>query len=57
MPKIDIEKFKSDPAFAQDREFLDNYFTDFLMRKEEENKRKLPPESESIFDRIFGSTK
>lgn len=55
MPKVDIEKFLSDPAHERDRDFLDAYITNFLERKAEESKEKKTKESASIFDTLFGS--
>jgi hypothetical protein len=56
--KMDLEKFMTDPAFKDEREFFEGFFTKLLEKKEAEAKRrkaeddaKNPP---TIFDRLFG---
>lgn len=53
----DIKKFLSDPAYKDDREFMDAYFTDFLERQQaaaEERRKKNDQDNANIFDKIFG---
>lgn len=56
-PKIDLEKFKTDPAYEGERSFLDAYFEDFLVRKQAKLDEDKKNESPSIFDSLFGAKK
>ncbi len=58
MPKPDLQKFLNDPAFTEDRNFLEGVITATLekkaaeaKKKKEEDERANPP---SIFDQLFG---
>lgn len=53
----DLQKFLTDPAFAEDRAFLDGYLESFLERKAREAREKSEQERKknaNIFDELFG---
>jgi hypothetical protein len=58
MPKPDLQKFLTDPAFSEDRNFLEGVITATLEKKAEEARKKKEAEDAanppSIFDRLFG---
>lgn len=51
--EFDIEKFNNDPAFEKDRNQFDLMFAGALARAALKAKKD-EPESESIFDALFG---
>jgi hypothetical protein len=53
---FDIEKFNSDPSYETERNTFDAMFESSFKRFTEKHK-KVEPESENIFDVIFGSKK
>jgi hypothetical protein len=58
MPKPDLDKFWTDPAFAEDKKFLTGAMEKFLTEKAEEARKKKEAEElanpPSIFDQLFG---
>ena len=55
---FDIEKFNSDPSFETERSQFDAMFEGSFKRFMEKEKAKNPqPETENIFDILFGGKK
>lgn len=57
--KIDLQKFLSDPAYQNDREFMEGFFDHMIERRakeaEERRKQQQQNEPENFFDRLFGT--
>ena len=55
--KIDLQKFLSDPAYQNDKEFMETFFDYMVERRAKEAKeradRETPKEPENFFDRLF----